>query len=171
MDCNKPIDTVYIANVPLDNLADLPDFMLAERDVEDTTTGDIARTLVRVPSQKLFPQGNYANVSTLETNNPAIEVPANEVRAGYVANEGSMDVVRYADLVHEPVFLMLGFMSGYLLIQNSGIVNIPEGHSYVRGIQYYAATDGSGEPVTDPTSGQKLFKAISKTQLAVNLGA
>ena len=171
MDCNKPAKTEYIANVPIDNLADLPDFILAERDVEDITTGNIARTFVRVPAEKLFPNGNYANVAAIQANNTTITVPDNEVRAGYVANEGSANVTKYADASHNPVFLMLGFSTDLLLVQSTGIVNILEGHNYIVGAQYYAADDGSGEPVTDPTSGQKLFIPISQTQLAINLGA
>lgn len=171
MDCNKPVQTEYIADVPIDNLANLPDYMLAERDVEDVTTGNIARTLVRVPAQKLFPQGNYANIAAIQANNAAITVPDNEVRAGYVANEGSAVVAKYADDTHNPMFLMLGFSTDLLLVQNTGFVNILDGHNYIIGAQYYNAADGSGEPVTDPTSGQKLFIPISQTQLAINIGA
>ena len=171
MDCNKPVKTEYIANVPIDNLATLPDFILAERDVEDVTTGNIARTFVRVPAEKLFPNGNYANVAAIQANNTAITVPDNEVRAGYVANEGAANVVKYADATHNPVFLMLGFSTDLLLVQSTGIVNILEGHPYIVGAQYYASADGSGEPVTDATSGQKLFIPISQTQLAINIGA
>lgn len=170
MDCNRPIKTEYIADVPIDTLANLPDYILAERDVEDPTTGNIARTLVRVPAQKLFPQGNYANIAAIQTNNTAITVPDNEVRAGYVANEGSANVVKYADADHKPMFLMLGFSTDLLLVQNTGIVNILEGHDYIIGAQYYASADGTGEPVTDATSGQKLFVPISTTQLTINLG-
>lgn len=169
--CNKPVDTVYIADVPIDTLASLPDYILAERDVEDVTTGNVARTLVRVPAQKLFPNGNYANVAAIQPNNTALDIPEGQVRAGYVANEGSANVAKYADATHAPVFLMLGFSTDLLLVQSTGIVNILEGHNYIVGAQYYLATDGSGEPVTDPTSGKKLFIPISQTQLAINLGA
>lgn len=169
MDCNQPVKTEYIANVPIDNLADLPDFILAERDIEDVTTGNIARTFVRVPAEKLFPNGNYANVAAIQANNTALNIPDNEVRAGYVANEGSANVVRYADADHAPVFLMLGFSTDLLLVQSTGIINIMEGHPYIVGADYWAAADGSGEPVTDPTSGQHLFVPISSTQLAIDL--
>jgi len=168
MDCNQPVKTEYIANVPIDNLADLPDFILAERDVEDPTTGNIARTFVRVPAEKLFPNGNYANVAAIQANNTAINIPEGEVRAGYVGGDG---VTRYADADHAPMFLMIGFLTDLLLTQHDGTVNIPTGHSYILGAQYYAAADGSGEPVTDATSGQKLFQVISGTQLNVNIGA
>lgn len=171
MDCNQPVKTEYIANVPIDNLADLPDFILAERDVEDVTTGNIARTFVRVPAEKLFPNGNYANVAAIQPNNTDLDIPENEVRAGYVSNEGSANVTKYADADHAPVFLMLGFTTDMLLVQNTGVVSILNGHPYIVGAQYYASADGTGEPVTDPASGQKLFIPISQTQLAINIGA
>ena len=170
-DCQKPVKTEYIADVPIDTLASLPDYILAERDIEDVATGNIARTLVRVPAEKLFPNGNYANVAAIQSNNTALDIPENEVRAGYVANEGSANVVHYSDADHAPMFLMLGFSTDLLLVQSTGIVNILEGHDYIVGAQYYAAADGSGEPVTDNTSGQKLFIPISRTQLAINIGA
>ena len=66
---------------------------------------------------------------------------------------------------------MLGFSTDLLLVQRTGIVNILAGHPYIVGAQYYVSTDGTGEPVTDPTSGKKLFVPISQTQLAINLGA
>lgn len=169
--CNKPVDTVYIADVPIDTLASLPDYILAERDVEDVTTGNVARTLVRVPAQKLFPNGNYANVAAIQPNNTTLDIPEGQVRAGYVANEGSANVAKYADSTHAPVFLMIGFSTDLLLVQSTGIVNLLEGHNYIVGAQYYLATDGSGEPVTSPASGKKLFIPISQTQLAINLGA
>ena len=168
MDCNKPIDTAYIGDLPLDTLASNPDFILAERDVEDVTTGNIIRTLVRVPTQKFFPQGTMANVAAIQANNTALDIPEGQVRAGYVGGDG---VTRYADMSHRPVFLMLGFATDLLLVQTSGFVEIPEGHDYSLNAQYYASADGTGEPVTDSTSGQKLFIPISKTQLAINLGA
>ncbi len=167
MDCNNPITTAYIGDLPLDTLSNLPDFMLAERDVEDPTTGNIARTLVRVPSQRLFPQGNWADIAAIQPNNSSIEVPEGQVRAGYVTNEGSTVVTRYADGNHQAIFLMIGFAADMLLVQGSGFVNIPGGHDYVPGVPYYTSTDGSGEPVTDDASGQLLFIPISHTQLEV----
>ena len=171
MNCNQNVDTQYIGSVPVDTLETLPDFLLAERDVIDESTGNIARTLVREPSEKLFPNGNYANITAIQANNTAINIPEGEVRAGYVSNQGQANVVKYADASHNPMFLMLGFTTDMLLIQCTGFVNIPEGHPYnIIGAQYYAAADGSGEPVTDSASGQKLFIPISRTQLRVNLG-
>ena len=67
------------------------------------------------------------------------------------------------------MFLMLGeYIDNVMRVQNTGFVNIPEGHQYIVGVQYYLGTDG--EPVADSTvTGQKLFIPVSGTVLAVNM--
>ena len=78
MDCNKPkVKTINIADVAVDNLATLPDYFLAERDVEDVATGNITRTPVRVRSSDIFPNANNDNVIALAINNDGITVPEN----------------------------------------------------------------------------------------------
>lgn len=167
MDCNRPVKTINIADVAIDNFATLPNFLLGERDIMDESTGNTVRTPVRVPSGKIFPNANNDNVIGIEINNSAITVPENQVRAGYVANEPGANIVRYADASHPAVFLMLGeYMDNVMRIQNTGFVNIPEGHQYIVGATYYAGTNG--EPVTDASiTGQKLFIPISNTKLAI----
>lgn len=167
MDCNRPVKTINIADVAIDNFATLPDYFLAEYDIMDKSTGNTVRTLVRVPSGKIFPNVNNDNVTDIEINNSAITVPENQVRAGYVANEPGANIVRYADASHPAVFLMLGeYMDNVMRIQNTGFVNIPEGHQYLVGATYYVGTNG--EPVTDASiTGQKLFIPISNTKLAI----
>ena len=169
MNCSNKVETVNIANVPIDTLASLPDYFLAERDVLDQSTGNIKRSAVRVPSVAIFPNANNDNVIGLEINNPAITVPNNQVRAGYISNEPGALVMKYADASHDAVFLMLGLhVDGIMRVQNTGFVNIPDGHSYVVGAQYYLGENG--EPVTDSSvTGQKLFIPISNTKLAVNM--
>lgn len=169
MDCSPKVKTVNIADVAIDNMATLPDYFLAERDVEDVTTGNIVRTPVRVRSTDIFPNANNDNVTAIEINNSAITVPAKQVRAGYVENGVGANIVRYANNAHRAVFLMLGKHTDNLMrIQNTGFVNIPEGHSYIVGSQYYLGNNG--EVVTDSSvTGQKLFIPISNTKLAVNM--
>lgn len=167
MDCNRPVKTINIADVAIDNFATLPDYFLAELDIMDESTGNTVRTLVRVPSGKIFPNANNDNVIGIEINNSAITVPENQVRAGYVANEPGANIVRYADASHPAVFLMLGLHTDNIMrIQNTGFVNIPEGHQYLVGATYYVGENG--EPVTDSSiTGQKLFIPISDTKLAI----
>lgn len=167
MDCNRPVKTINIADVAIDNFATLPDYFLAERDIMDESTGNTVRTPVRVPSGKIFPNVNNDNVTGIEVNNSAITVPENQVRAGYVANEPGANIVRYADATHPAVFLMLGLHTDNIMrIQNTGFVNIPEGHQYLVGATYYVGENG--EPVTDSSiTGQKLFIPLSDTKLAI----
>lgn len=171
MSCDNKVETVNIANVAIDTLASLPDYILAERDITDDSTGNIKRTPVRVPSAKLFPNANNDNVIGLAINNTAIVVPENQVRAGYIENAVGANIMRYAGESNAATFLMLGLHTDNIMrVQNTGFVNIPAGHSYIVGAQYYVGENG--EPVTDATiTGQKLFIPVSGTVLAINMGA
>jgi hypothetical protein len=64
---------------------------------------------------------------------------------------------------------MLGKHADNLMrVQNTGFVNIPEGHQYIVDAQYYLGENG--QPVTDSSiTGQKLFIPVSNTKLAVNM--
>ena len=169
MSCNNKVETVNIGDITVDSLATLPDYFLAERDVTDDVTGVIKRTPVRVPSAKIFPNANNDNVIGLAVNNIAITVPENQVRAGYISNEPGALVMKYADASNHADFLMLGLHTDNIMrVQNAGFVIIPEGHQYIPGAQYYLGDNG--EPVTDSTiTGQKLFKPMSSTVLAINM--
>lgn len=166
--CNKPrVKTINIADVAIDNIAELPQFFLAERDVEDISTGNITRTPVRVRSSDIFPNANNDNVIALAINNDGITVPENQVRAGYIKNDIGANTMQYAGTSNAAVFLMLGKHADNLMrVQNTGFVNIPEGHQYVVGSTYYLGENG--EVVTDSTiTGQKLFIPVSNTKLAI----
>jgi hypothetical protein len=169
MDCSPKVKTVNIADVAIDNMATLPDYFLAERDVEDATTGNVVRTPVRVRSSDIFPGANNDNVIAVAINNSGITVPEGQVRAGYVENGVGANIMQYAGASHAAVFLMLGKHTDNLMrVQNAGFVNIPEGHRYIVDAQYYLGENG--EPVTDASiTGQKLFIPISETKLAINM--
>lgn len=164
---NKTVETEYLGDVAIFALDSLPDYLLAEVDTEDPLSKDIIRTLVRVPTGRLFPNGAMANVTTLNPNNDELEIPEAQVRAGRVVNLASVNQVQYADAENPAQFLMLGKLAGMVLIQASGTILIPQGHQYIIGADYYVGDNGA--PTTDPTSGQKLFIPISKTQLLVTL--
>ena len=169
MDCKPKVKTINIGDVAIDNLPTLPDYILAERDVEDIATGNVVRTPVRVPSATLFPNANNDNVTALAINNPAIVVPENQVRAGYVKNDIGANTIQYAGPDNKAIFLMLGtYTENTMRIQNTGFANIPEGHQYIVGAEYFVGENG--EPTTDSSiTGQKLFVPISNTKLAVNM--
>lgn len=166
MDCRKTNEVQYVGDLPLDSMTTLPEYFLAVRKVTDTATGNEKNTLVRVASGTLFPQGTMDNVTALEPNNTAIAIPDNQVRAVYIENAGSAYIMRYADTTHAPVTLAIGKLNSLILTQNCGVINIPEGHSYIIGAQYYVGANG--EPTTT-VSDYKLFIPVSSTKLAVKL--
>ena len=167
MNCNKPIKTQYLGEVQIDTLESLPDYIIAERDVTDPATGNVVRSLVRVPARKLFPTANMDNVFALDPNNTAIEIPERQVRAVRVVNEVSATVMQYADETHPATMIAVGKAADMILCMSSGAINIPEGHDYTIGLQYYVGENG--EPVTDDTSGQKLFIPVSPQKLVINM--
>lgn len=167
--CNdNKVKTVKVGDVAIDNLASLPDYILAVRSVEDEATGEIKNAIVRVPSDTLFPNASQDNVVGEAINNLAITVPDNQVRAGYIRNEVGMNTMQYAGPDHKAIFLMLGLHTDNIMrIQNAGFVNLPAGHNYIIDADYWLGENG--EPVTDPTvTGQHLFTPISNTKLAID---
>lgn len=163
---NKQLSTTYIGQIPVDTLDSTPDYVLTERDVEDPNTGKIIRSMTRTPGAKLFGGGSFDNIAVIDPNN-TIEVPEGQVIAGKIVNNGSYNTVEVAE--DSADFLIVGNLGTMLKIQNTGFVYIPNGHQYIVGAQYYTGEDGF--PTTNSASGFKLFKPISQTQLAINLGA
>lgn len=167
--CKNSVETAYIGDIDIDTLATLPDYLIAERDIEDPATGNIKRTLTRIPTERIVPNGNYDNIVAIQGNNPAItSVPEGQVLGAYVKNNLSQTTVQLASTTAQAQFLIVGTLpDGQLLIQPTGVASFPGTHKYIIGIQYYQGADG--KPSTDPTSGQKLFFPISDTQLLINL--
>lgn len=168
-DCNrKPYAVMGISEVDIDDLATAPDYFLGVRSLLDESTGRTILSPVRVPGAKVMPTGNMANVIALETNNTALAIPENQVRAGYMDIQPGGNIMKYAGNGHAAEFLMLGdYTNGKMLVQQTGFLRINGGHSYIVGTQYYLGTDG--EPTTDNTiTGQKLFKPLDDFILSVN---
>ena len=115
-----------------------------------------------------MPTANLANVIALATNNTALNIPENQVRAGYLDTQPGGNIMKYAGPANSARFLMLGaYDNGKMLIQNTGFLNIPGGHQYVVMAQYYLGENG--EPVTDSTiTGQKLFIPLDDHTLSIN---
>lgn len=167
-DCAKNVEIQDIADVPIDNIESVPDYFITERDITDPTDGSIVRSFTRTPGAKILPNGTLDNVVAFEANNTGLTVPDNQVRGVRVVNSGSANIIQYADATHKPVMLAIGVTAGGLVLcQNCGFVNIPNGHAYSVGVQYYEGANG--EPTTDSTSGYKLFIPVSSTRLAVNM--
>ena len=103
-----------------------------------------------------------------ESNNTGLTVPNRQVRGVRVVNNGSANTLQYADTSHKPVMIAVGVTAGGLVLcQNCGFINIPDGHSYNVGQQYYQGANG--EPTTSSSAGYKLFIPVSSTRLAVNM--
>lgn len=167
-DKNKPYEITSINDLDIDDLATVPDYFLGVRTLENPETGNIISTPVRVPGARVMPTGNLANVIALTTNNEALVVPDNQVRAGYMDVQPGGNIMRLADATHPAMFLMVkNYINGKMLIQTTGFLNIPGGHNYLVGSQYYLGENG--EPVTDSSiTGKKLFMPLDNYTLSVN---
>lgn len=166
--CNKPYTVTHVSDIDIDDLATIPDYFMAVRAVEDKSTGNTIYSPVRVPGARVMPTGNLANVTAIDTNNPSLVVPENQVRAGYIDVQPGGNIVRNAGRNHTARFLMIGnYANGKMLIQTTGFLNIPAGHQYNIDRQYYLGENG--EPVTDSSiTGQKLFIPFDEHTLNVN---
>lgn len=172
MTCDKCDKKDYkiksIQDVDVDDLASTPDFFLATRTVTELSSGATKEDIVKVPGARVMPTGNLANVTAIITNNGSLDIPENQVRGGYIDVQPGGNIVRLADENNPAMFLMISnYTNGKVLIQTTGFLNIPAGHQYIVGQQYYLGE--LGEPTTDETvTGKKLFKAIDDFTLNVN---
>ena len=163
--CNHPnIQTQYIGDVQVDLLSTLPEYLLGERDVEDELSGDTIRSLVRIPTNKILPDGDR-NVFSLPASDTVV-IPENQVRGGIFYNNEA--VYNNSDIEGNAMFIMIGNVGDKVLAQRTGVVTFPNGHEYIVGQQYYASDD-DGEPTTNSYSNLRLFVPISSTQLLVNM--
>lgn len=163
----KPYTIVNAMDLDLDDLATIPDYFLGIRTVENPETGVVKADPVRVPGARVMPTGNLANVTAIATNDTALVIPDDQVRAGYIDVQPGGNVMKLADLTHPALFLMVkNYTNGKMLIQTTGFLNLMNGHHYLVGRQYYLGEDG--EPTTDSTSGQKLFMPLDDYTLNVN---
>ena len=167
-ECNKPYTITHVADLDIDDLATIPDYFLAIRSLEDPTDGNTIYTPVRVPGARVMPTGNLANVTALTSNNPTLEIPENQVLAGYFNAQPGGNIMVLADSIHPAMFLMVGnYTNGKILIQTTGFLTFPAGHNYIPLQQYYLGENG--EPVTDSTiTGQKLFIPLDEYVLNIN---
>lgn len=167
-ECNKPYTITHVADLDIDDLATIPDYFLGIRAVESPSDGNTVYTPVRVPGARVMPTGNLANVTALDTNNAALEIPEKQVLAGYYDVQPGGNVMKLAGSSHAASFLMIGnYTNGKMLVQTTGFLTFPQGHGYIVEQQYYLGEDG--QPVTDSTiTGQKLFKPLDEYTLNIN---
>lgn len=167
--CKKPYTVSHVSELDVDDLATVPDYFIGVRTLTSETDGNTIYTPVRVPGARVMPTGNLANVTAIATNNPSLEVPENQILAGYLDAQPGGNIMRLADDAHRAIFLMIqNYVNGKMLIQTTGFLTIPAGHQYIPLQQYYLGENG--QPVTDSSiTGQKLFLPIDDYTLIVNL--
>ena len=167
-ECNKPYTISHVSELDIDDLATIPDYFLGVRAVESPTDGDTIYTPVRIPGARVMPTGNLANIVALTTNNPSLEIPENQVVAGYFDAQPGGNIMKPADSTHPALFLMVkNYANGKMLVQANGFLTIPAGHQYIPLSQYYLGENGT--PVTDSSiTGQKLFKPLDDYTLMIN---
>ena len=168
-DCNcnnKGFTVEHVLDTDVDDLASVPDYFLAVRTVKDPSTDVTIATPVRVPGEKILPVASMQNIAALTTNNPDLTIPDNQVRAGYIDVQPGGNIVRLTDTNNAPMFLLVkNYTNGKVLVQTTGFLRIPTGHSYIVGQTYY--DDGTGIPTTDSTTGRKLFRPIDDYTLSI----
>lgn len=169
--CNhKDIKTQYIGDVQIDMLSTLPEFLLGERDVEDELSGDTVRSLVRVPTSRIVADdGNTFQIDL--GNNEDINVPAGQVRAGFLYYDGDYVSVQYgySEFVPCAQFLIIKQEGKIITCQRSGVVKFPEGHEYTPGMQYFLDGANDGVPSTD-AGVYTLFVPINGNELLIDMG-
>ena len=168
-ECNKPYTITHVSELDVDDLATIPDYFIGIRAVESPTDGNTIYTPVRIPGARVMPTGNLANVIAMTTNNPALEIPENQVLAGYYDVQPGGNIMKLADENHKAQFIMIGnYTDGKMLVQTTGFLNIHNGHQYIVGQDYYLGENG--QPVTDSSiTGQRLFTPLDEYTLNVNM--
>lgn len=168
MNTCKPVGIQDVSELSIWNLESLPDFFLAIASFEDKNTGEFTNTFVNVPAEKLFPAGALSGAFPLQTNNPDLTIPENGVLPIYVENQAIRNVVLPADGQNKADALAFQVIDGTVVSKNAGVIEIMGGHNYIVGQVYYLATDG-GVTTDASQTGQRLFKPLSKSILAIQM--
>lgn len=176
---NKPYETQYIGDVQIDSLSTLPEYLLAERDVEDELSGDIVRSLVRIPTSRIASDSagccTFEVEAGIDPHGDPVTVPEGQVRSGhlYVDENDHKLKASYGYLEQRPEaqMIMIGMDGDKVICQNSGVATVPGGHGYIVGQQYWLTDEGLPDPETPLSSyAYALFVPISETQILINMG-
>lgn len=152
-----------VSEIEVDLTPNMPDFLFGINTVLNEATGNVMSKPVRVPGNKVIPRA--VGEFPLETNNDDLSVPDQQVIACYILNTGRQNQIVPATNTHEAIFLVSEIDGAVAKCQNTGVLNMPAGHDYNIGMQYYF-TDGQ---ISTQPGGQKLFVPISEYQLLINM--
>lgn len=160
-----------LAELPIYDLDNLPNFILSETDALDEATGRVLSSIVRLPINRIVPNGDLEGKFTLAANNDSLEVAEGQPLPAYVQQDGSVVRVLPADSGHKAKFLVLGkYGEGMVLCQADGVLNIVGGHGLIPGADYYLGKNG-GFTTSPSETGQHLFYVLNDRKLLINLGA
>lgn len=179
--CNRPYkDKHACEETSVQELAELPIYdldslsnlnLLTEYPALDEATGKVLHSIVRLPLNRVIPNGDLEGKFTLAANNDSLTITEGQPLPAYVTLDGSIARVMPADGGHKAKFLVLGeYSEGLVLCQATGVVNYLAGHDLIVGADYYLAKDG-GFTTSASETGQHLFYVLSSTKILVNLGA
>lgn len=156
-------------DLPVDTFESAPDYFMTIRTKQDKH-GAVKYQAMLTPGTSVVPMQNMANIRPLLTNNPSLTVEAGQVLPAYVENNGTTNVIHAADETHPAQFLVLSVTdNGMAMCQNCGWVEMPVGHKYIIGSNYYRAAN-EGEVTTDPSqTGQYLFTPVGRFTLALEI--
>lgn len=156
-------------DLPIDTFESAPDYFLTVRTKQDKN-GAVKHQLMYTPGASVVPMQNMANVRPLPANNPALTVASGQVLPAYIENTGTTNIIRAADEMHPAQFLVLSVTdNNTAMCQNCGWVEMPVGHKYIIGTNYYRSNK-EGEVTTDPSqTGQYLFTPVGRFTLALEI--
>lgn len=162
-------EAIAARDLPVDKFESAPDYFMTIRTKQDKS-GAVKYQAMLTPGASVVPMQNMANIRPLPTNNPALTVTAGQVLPAYIENNGTTNVIHAADENHPAQFLVLSVTNdGTAMCQNCGWVEMPVGHKYIIGSNYYRATN-EGEVTTDPSqTGQYLFTPVGRFTLALEI--
>lgn len=162
-------DAIEVKDFPVDQFETAPDYFMTIRTKQDKTDGSVVYQPMLTPGAAVVPLQNMANRRVLPTNNTSLTVEPGQVLPAYVENNGSATVIHAADEAHPAQFLVLQITDGNAVCQNTGWVDMPVGHKYVIGANYYRSNK-EGELTTDPSqTGQYLFTPVGRFTLALEI--
>lgn len=170
----KEIGVVNATELPVLDYASQADYFLAIADVVAPNQDEMVQTVALVPSEAVVPQGSNVNQFPLEANNSTLTVPAGQVVPAYIQPSGTTNSVMIADSASHCDFLVVSveenIANGLAMCQSTGVLTFPQGHNYkVIGGQYYLSSTPGQVTTSASETGKKLFKAISRTQLLINM--
>lgn len=162
-------EVVDARDMEIDQFESAPDYFFTIRVKKDKDGHPYYQPML-TPGATVIPYQNMANRRSLPSNNAGLKVEPGQVVPAYMENNGSGFIIRAADANHPAQFIVLSVdEEGAAICQNAGWVDMPVGHQYIVGANYYRSKN-EGEVTTDPDeTGQYLFTPVGRFTLALEI--